>query len=256
MIKTLFKYSPVIARFADEIDAGDEGFAGDKVTSGSKVSDEDKISDDLYCTAIGRAIKKGKKIIIDCRRHRCDGGNFFVGGKEVPIREIHDVYVKKENVLSGEGGVRDFLSACGRNPRKSKYLVLERLGDSYLDENKALNRAMKESDIVLGIMRADNIGRLLGLAAYLGIFNVDVVPAISTCSALYRPYLKPNLIHINFIDYFDRKYQCKGYFEEDEVLISMSSGLFKRISDVYEKSSHGGNVPKDVPVFKVEDLDG
>lgn len=223
----LFKYNLVNVRFVDQL-----------------VKNE-KVTGDLYCAALARSVKKGKKVVIDCRQHKCAGGNYFVGGAKVSRSEIEDVYVNKEFVLKDAKAVGSFLKAVGRNPVNSRYVVFDPVKD-VVD--------IDDSSVVLGIANAENVGRILGLIAFEGEFSVDVVPGISTCAALYRPLVKSKTVHLNFVDYFDRNYQCKGFYEDSEIVVSMDGKIFKHLNSVYLRSAHGKLKPKDMPVYDVSSL--
>ncbi len=207
----------------------------------NRISKGEKLSQDLYCTAISRCAKKGKKVIIEVEKHRCSGGNYFVGNSDVDAEEIGDVYIDKEKVFGNKRDLGKFLRLAGRNPVKSKYVVFE-------------PGISEKADVVVLLLNPDDAGRILGMNAYLGNFEVDIVPAISTCASLYRPLIKKKAIHVNFIDYFDRKYQCKGFFEKSELIVSMTLGIYKKMSKIFVQTSHGGNSPKNMEIFKVPKL--
>lgn len=207
MIQSLFQHRLVSVRFID------------------RIPKSEKISNDLYCSAIARSIKTGKKIVIDCRRHLCAGGNYFVGGIPIGQKDIVDVYVNKEFVFRDKEIACDFIKRAGRNVCVRRYVVFEPFK----------NRA----DVIVGIANAEQISRILGLASYSGNFGVDIVPAISTCSSLFRPLLESQKIHINFIDYFDRHLQCPGFFDSNDIIVSMSPQMFRAVRRAYSLSPHG-----------------
>lgn len=207
MFKSLLKFSPVFVRFSNEIPDGAT------------------ISYDVYCIAIARAAKEKKTVVIDRRRHTCAGGNYFVGCTKIPKKEITDVYVNKEFVFPDKTCAGKFLGCVKRNTKCSRYIVF--------------SPSDAAADTVIGITNAANAGRLLGLQAYLGEFYVDILPAAPTCASIFRPLIRTKTIHVNFIDYFDRYHQAKGFFSDDELILSMSYQLYKRLKSVYSKSPHG-----------------
>jgi uncharacterized protein (DUF169 family) len=209
MIEKLFKYRPIYVSFVDEIDETSESIGG------------------FYCKNIGESIKKNKKIIVDGKKQKCSGGNYFLGNIDVPLKDILDVYVNKEKVFKCSDVTDCFLKTVKKNPLKKRYIVLD-------------PRISEEAKIVIGIVNAFQASKILGLAAYDEKFGVDIVPAISTCSCLFRPLIEKNKIHVNFIDYFDRYYRAKGVFDDNEFIISMDIKIFHYLNDNYNNSPHGG----------------
>lgn len=207
----------------------------------NRINRGEKLSQDLYCTAISRCAKKGKKVIIEVDKHRCSGGNYFVGNSDVDAEEIEDVYMNKEKVFRNKRDLGRFLKLAGRNPVKSKYIVFE-------------PKINEKTDVVVLLLNPDDAGRILGINAYAGGFEVDIVPAISTCASIYRPLIKKNAIHVNFIDYFDRKYQCRGFFEKSELIASMPLKIYKKMYKIFEQTSHGSNSPENMKIFRVPEL--
>lgn len=201
---------------------------------------------ELYCTAIAKSAKQCKKIIIQTRRHPCAGGNHFVGQKACPFKELADVYINKEHVFQTPAQVKSFLKANGQNPVKTKYLVFEPLKPG---SNPGLS-SKSAPQTILALVSPETAGRMLGLLAHIKQNTVpDIIPAASTCSAIFRPLLKPDSIHINFIDYFDRYYQCRGLYEPTELIISMIPALLIALIKAYAKSSHGSNKPKSMKIY-------
>jgi len=222
MINSLFTYQPIFISFADSITDGKES------------------SRDLYCTAIARSIKTHKEVIIDCHQHLCAGGNYFLGDKEIPEEKIADIYINKEHVFPNTACTKKFLKRIERNPNSSSFLIFSPKVDN--------------AQVVIAITNAANIGRLLGLQAYLSEFKVDVFSATTTCSCIFRPLIQKDCMHINFIDYFDRYHQAKGMFTDNEILVSMSYELYRKLQYVYEKSPQGSMKIHDVEIFTVDSL--
>lgn len=223
MLHTLATSRPVFIRFTNTLQKGE------------------RVSDDLFCTALARCAKRNKKIIIDCRRHPCAGGNYFVSRKHLSQRFLEDVYIKKESVFQRKEDLKDFLRLAQQNPKPSRYIIFEPSFSA-------------KAEIVIFFTDAAGAGRLLGLGAYRGQFSVDVVSAISTCASLFRPRIRKNVLHLNFIDYFDRYYQCKNFFRDEELLVSMHVGFYKKLQKIYARSSHGKKKPFGIRIFPVHRL--
>lgn len=223
MFYTLATSRPVFIRFTNTLQKGE------------------RVSDDLFCTALARCAKRNKKIIIDCRRHPCAGGNYFVSRKPISQRELENVYMRKESVFRSKVDLRIFLKRSGQNPKPSRYIIFDPVFS-------------QKAEVILFFVSPAAASRLLGLSAYLGKFSVDIVPAVSTCASLFRPRLHRDALHLNFIDYFDRFYQCKGFFRNTELLVSMHMRLYRKLQKAYARSSHGKKKPSGIPIFPVRRL--
>jgi uncharacterized protein (DUF169 family) len=209
----------------------------DKLTKKESAINQ-KASDELYCTAIAKTIKHHGIIVIDTLRHKCAGGNYFVGNKYCPLKEIADIYMNKECIFQSQNNLKTFLKKTGRNPIKSRYIIFE----------PSIIR--KTAKIVIIVTTPDIAGRIIGLAAYTGHLTPDIIPAASTCSAIFRPLINPQSVHVNFIDYFDREYQCKNMYGKNHLMTSMTAELFKTLVKSYPKSCHGCKKPKGISVYK------
>lgn len=208
MIQQLSLYPPVSVRFANRLNKGEHA------------------SYELFPTAIARCAKEKTSIIMDCRRHTCDGGNYFMCGKNLSTSTLEDIYIQKEGVFKTSAQLHGFLKKVGRNRTLHRYVIFEPTITS-------------QTSIVIFITSPAQAGKLLGLSAYLGILNADTIPAMPTCTAIFRPLVRQNRLHLNFIDYFDRDYQCKNFFKDTEMLVSMHIRLFKKLEKIYPRSCHG-----------------
>jgi uncharacterized protein (DUF169 family) len=222
MNKTFFPCKFITIRFADKLSVKEAAILK-------------KSGSELYCTAIAKAAKSDKIIIIDTQKHKCTGGNYFVGRQNAGPKEIADAYINKECVFSSRNHLKAFLAKTGRNPIKARYVIFEpRMNPAKIP---------KKTEIILMVVTPDIAGRIIGLAAYNGHLSPDIIPAASTCTALFRPLIKPESIHVNFIDYFDREYQCKGLYSKTKLIISTTPELYAELVKIYPKSCHGGKKP-------------
>ncbi|MBU2213628.1 DUF169 domain-containing protein [Patescibacteria group bacterium] len=193
-------------------------------------------TDDLIPTAIARTSKTNTPIALNCRRRIFSAGGYFAHSQDFERRLIIETYINNEHVFPDEETANIFLQLVGRNPKKSQYILFMPKYDI-------------KSDVVILLVNASKASKILGLSAYYGLFDVDVVPAAPTCAAIFRPLIEPNRIHINFIDYFDREYQAKGCFEEEEFLVSMRPALYKKLCVAFTKSAHGNSKPNGLPIY-------
>lgn len=101
------------------------------------------------------------------------------------------------------------------------------------------------------------VGRIIGLSVFEKFSEPVIVPALSTCASIYAPF-GTNKIHLNFIDYYDRYYQGKQagklLWDDNQMIVSMSSKVFGGIIKNISKSAHGSFVAKIKPckVDKIE----
>jgi uncharacterized protein (DUF169 family) len=133
------------------------------------------------------------------------------------------------------------LNKVQRNTKKSKYILFE-------------PRLNLEADVLLFFMNPSQVGKTLGLSAYEDEIKIDIIPALSTCAAIFRPLLRPNTIHINFVDYFERELQAREFFKKEELLLSMTPEIFQKIIEAQKKSPHGDFIPQDIDIFSVKTL--
>jgi uncharacterized protein (DUF169 family) len=196
-----------------------------------------KNPNELYCTAIAKAVKLNKIMVIDTRRHKCAGGNYFVGNQNYPLKKIADTYINKESIFPSRNNLTPFLKKTGRNPIKSRYIIFEPI--TKLSPNK-------KTKVIITVTTPNIVSGIIGLSAYFSTHSPDIIPAASTCTAIFRPLIKPKSIHINLIDYFDREYQCKGLYNKNDLIIGMTPKLFNSLIKTYPKSCHGGKKPKGI----------
>ena len=195
-----------------------------------------KLSSNEISVALSQVAKEGHSISIDCRRQRFSAGSYFACCRDIPREDIVSTYVKKEQVCRNAASAKSFLNTVGRNPLKCRYIHL-------------LTGVDECAQVVVLVVHAEQASRILGLSAYEGFYEVDVVPAAPTCAALFRPLIYPDSIHMNFIDYFDRQHQAIGSFKANEMLISMSRQIYVTLSEAYSHSAHGSFLPCNIPVY-------
>lgn|GEM_PF-2044036 len=199
------------------------------------------VTDDLIGTALVRAAKKGKSVCIDCRRMPVSADSYFACNQPLRPALLEEIYLRRERIFADRRTLRDFLRGVGRNPTHARYISF-------------VPGARRRAAVIACIVRPPNAGRMLGLAAYEGIFSVDIIPAAPTCAAVFRPLIRSGAIHINFIDYFDRQIQAKGFFKDDELIISMTPKVCRRLAAAFNRSAHGAFNPSGLPVYPIPPL--
>lgn len=193
---------------------------------------------ELYCSAMAKAAKTGKAIIIDTRLHQCAGGNYFIGNHHYPQKQLIKVYTQQEKIFRNGQQTISFLKKVGKNPVKTNYLIIEPVNP----ETKTILYSRYHT--ILIITNPAYAGRIIGLSVYKKNTNSpETIAAASTCSALFRPLLNRKALHINFIDYFDRNYQCPKAYSQHQLILSMTPSLFQQTILAYPLSSHGKQKP-------------
>ncbi|MBP7058518.1 DUF169 domain-containing protein [Candidatus Gracilibacteria bacterium] len=193
---------------------------------------------ELYCSAIAKAAKTGKKIIIDTRLHQCAGGNYFIGNHHFSQKQLIKVYTQQEKIFQNSHQTISFLRKVGKNPVKTNYLIIEPV-----NPEANLNIRSRYQTILI-ITNPAYAGRIIGLSTYKkNTGNPETIAAASTCAALFRPLLNPKVLHINFIDYFDRNYQCPKAYSQHQLILSMTPSSFQQTILAYPLSSHGKQKP-------------
>lgn len=201
-------------------------------------SEKYKKYQDTACTAILRSLKKDTCTYIDRNNGQlCPGGNYFLDISHPDKKEICDTYVKREKVFRENKVCEAFINTMPKYPQaaKKKYILFT-----------PLSHEIKKSDVIMLLVNPAQTGRILGLSVYKKMSLPSVMPALSTCAAIYAP-LVSNQIHLNFIDYFDRYFQGKQkgklLWKEHQMLISMPFGIFEEITQSIPLSSHGSYKP-------------
>ncbi|MDD5469179.1 MAG: DUF169 domain-containing protein [Candidatus Peribacteraceae bacterium] len=200
-----------------------------------------RLSEDEVSNAIARTAKCGAALAISCRRKRYSAGSYFACHRTIPRSEIVRTYVEQEHVFPDAQIAHAFLDAVQRSPVRSRYILFT-------------PEITDDADAITLIVRAEQVSRILGLSGYLNRFAVDVIPAAPTCAAIYRPLIEPDRIHVNFIDYFDREIQAKGFYDPGELLVSMTPALYRELLDAAERSAHGRFAPQNIPTYRAEPL--
>lgn len=221
MIQPLSLYPLVSVRFANRLQKGEH------------------VSHEFFPTAIARCAKEKETIVMNCRRHRRDGGNYFMCGKNLSASTLEEVYIQKEGVFKNSAQLHRFLKKVGKNRALHRYIIFEPTITS-------------QTSVIIFITNPAQAGKLLGLSAYLGILNADIIPAMPTCAAIFRPLVQKNRLHVNFIDYFDRDYQCKNFFKDTEMLVSMHYQLFKKLERIYPLTCHGAKPLEGFPLAMIQ----
>ncbi len=199
------------------------------------------LTEDEVSNAIARAAKCGMNIAISCRRKRYSAGSYFACHRTIPRSEIVRTYVEQEHVFPDAQTAHAFLDTVQRSPVRSSYILFA-------------PEIADDADVIILIVQAAQASRILGLSGYLNGFVVDVIPAAPTCAAIYRPLIEPERIHVNFIDYFDREVQAKGFYDPGELLVSMTPVLYRELLDAAERSAHGRFTPQEIPAYHAEPL--
>jgi uncharacterized protein (DUF169 family) len=189
---------------------------------------------DTACTALARSLKKKKCLFLDREKGQsCSGGNYFLGIKNCSKKEVCDVYVKDECVFKNNNVCTCFLDKLPTYPdqAKKKYILLT-----------PLEKEEQRPDVIILLANPAQVGRLLGLSVFDTMQCPEIIPAGSTCLALFAPLVSQK-IHLNFIDYYDRYYQGnqQGNFiwKETEMLVSLSYDQFVGIIHSIQRSPHG-----------------
>lgn len=186
---------------------------------------------DTLCQAIARAIKESRELYINCQKHCCPGGRYFVGGEECPLEEVTDVYTNQERACATSDIAASLLNAAGRNPLTARYLHL-------------IPEIRMDADVHILLTDPASASRIIGLCAYYGNLAVDIIPGISTCGALYRPLLEPEKVHLNLVDYYSRDHQLDTeggrFYEPGELLISMTPKMYAQLAQALPQSAQGG----------------
>jgi len=223
MMPLFTDYRPVSVRFSDTLPP-DSSLTGDEVSN-----------------AIARAAKCGAVLAISCRRKRYSAGSYFACHRTIPRSEIVRTYVEQEHVFPDAQTAHAFLDTVQRSPVRSRYILFT-------------PKIADDADVVILIAQAQQASRILGLSGYRNQFVIDAIPAAPTCAAIYRPLIEPERIHINFIDYFDREVQAKGFYAPGELLVSMTPVLYRELLDAAERSAHGRFAPQEIPAYHAEPL--
>lgn len=199
-----------------------------------KKSENYKKFEDTACTALVRCIKFGAQTFIDRKNGQlCSGADYFLGIKDLPSEEISSIYIKEEKVFENEKSCNPFLKNLPKYPTRlnKKYILLT-----------PFELEVKKPDIIILLANPAQVSRILGLSVFKDFKIPHIVPAGPTCLSLYAPLIT-NSVHLNFIDYFDRYYQCVNnggsVFGDSEMVVSLPYSLFSDIIDCVEKSSHG-----------------
>ena len=188
---------------------------------------------DTVCTALVRALKTKKQVLIDLKYDQlCSGGNYFLNTTKYSKKEICHTYVKDEKIFNNNVICLSFLKKISKYPeQKKKYILFS-----------PLEKEIKKPDIVILLVNPAQVGRILGLSVFNKMDYPIVIPAAPTCFSLYAPLIS-NQLHLNFIDYYDRYYQGKQngklIWDDGEMLISLTFSRFSNIIKSIPLSAHG-----------------
>lgn len=188
---------------------------------------------DTVCTALARALKNKKQVLIDRKNGQlCSGGNYFLNITEYSKKEVCDIYIKDEKIFNNKAACLAFLEKMSKClEEKRQYILLS-----------PLEKETSKPDIIILLVNPAQAGRILGLSVFSKMDYPNVIPAAPTCFSLYAPLLSDQL-HLNFIDYYDRYYQGrqngKLIWDDKEMLISLTFAKFNDIIKAIPLSAHG-----------------
>lgn len=189
---------------------------------------------DTACTAIARSFKKNTLTYIDRKYGQlCQGGNYFLSITNPPTRETCDVYVRDEKVFKNNAVCNKFIKNLPRYPNiaKTRYILFT-----------PLIKEKIKPDVIIMLVNSAQASRILGLSVYKKFLPPLVLPALSTCAAIYAPIESGN-VHLNFIDYYDRYYQGRqkgiSLWKDSDLIVSMPFGIFEEIIKHIPLSAHG-----------------
>lgn len=205
-------------------------------------SDEKKANCEKYkdtaCTALARSLRNGISTYIDRKTGQlCSGGDYILAISEPAIKEVCEIYVKKERVFKNNKVCVDFLRSVPAYPAsaKKRYIILI-----------PLSKETKEPDVIIFLATPAQAGRVLGLNVYKGMSAPLVIPALSTCASVFAP-LATKQICLNFIDYYDRCYQGRQkkclIWKDSELIVSATYKQFLEIIKNIPNSAHGSFKP-------------
>lgn len=188
---------------------------------------------DTACTALARALKNKKQILIDRKDGQlCAGGNYFLNITEHSKKEICHTYVKDEKIFNNNAVCLSFLKKMSKYPEQKKRYILF----------SPLEKEINKPDIIILLVNPAQAGRILGLSVFNKMDYPSVIPAAPTCFSLYAPLISKQA-HLNFIDYYDRYYQGKQHgkliWDDEEMLISLTFFKFSDIIKLIPLSAHG-----------------
>lgn len=201
--------------------------------SNIKTTNFDKFKD-TACTAIARSFKDNTFTYIDRKAGQsCPGGNYFLSITHPSIKEVYGVYVKDEKVFKNNSVCDGFLKNLPRYPNiaKTRYILFTPLIKEKIKPN-----------VIIMLVNSAQAGRILGLSVYKKFLPPLVLPALSTCAAIYAP-VESSRVHLNFIDYYDR--YCQGrqkgtsLWKDSDLIISMPFDIFEKIIKYIPLSAHG-----------------
>lgn len=193
---------------------------------------------DTACTALARSFKKEVSTYVDRKLGQlCPGGDYFLKITRPTKREVCKVYVSDEGVFKKYSICSAFLKTLPKYPlvAQKRYILFTPLAEE-----------TQKPDVISLLATPAQVGRILGLSAYKKISFPLVIPAGPTFASIYAPILTKK-IHINFIDYFDRYYQGKLFWNDSDLIVSLSFGIFKQILATIPLSAHGIRKPRITP---------
>lgn len=201
---------------------------------------------DTVCTALARAFKKRETLVFDACNYLqlCPGADYFLKLSPVSDREAINIYVKEEHIFKDTNVCQKFLSSLPKIPNqfKNKFIVIKPFQVEDLPQ------------LIILLVNPAQVGRVLGLLDYQKSEKIEVFPNQPTCLSFFTP-LVTRQPHLNFIDYYDRYYQGKVnqklIWPEEEMIISLTLGQFKKVLNNLEKSPQGAFKP-DLNPQKVE----
>lgn len=201
--------------------------------SDTKTANFNKFND-TACTAMVRSFENNTPVYIDRKNGQlCPGGNYFLSITHPPIKEVYDVYVKDEKVFKNNSICGDFIKNLPSYPdaEKTRYILFTPLAK---EKNKP--------DVIMMLANPAQASRILGLSIYKKFLQPLILPALSTCAAIYAP-IESGRIHLNFIDYYDRYYQGRqngiSLWKDSDLIISMPFSIFEEIIKHIPLSAHG-----------------